>query len=81
MARMSPRTPPPRLVSTGVLDGTGPRREQSDLQRRALIQRFTFRAGPKTQERLHRGIVHKTWADAVEAARPESLRNNMCGRA
>jgi hypothetical protein len=77
--RMSPRTPPPRLVSTSVLEGTGPRKESSDLQRRALIQRFTFRAGPKTQARLHRGIVHKTWADAVNASE-EALRNNMCHR-
>lgn len=80
MPPLSPRRPAPRLVSTSVTEGTAPRKTSSDLERRALIQRFTFRAGPKTEARLHRGIVHKTWPDAVIAS-AENLPNNMCHRA
>lgn len=51
---LSPRTPPPRLTSTVVARWGTPRREMSILQRRALAQGFTMRAGPKTRERLYR---------------------------
>lgn len=62
---LSPRKPAPRLRSTGVLEGTGPRRAESDLQRRAIIQGYTFRAGPKTLARLHRGVVHESLEAAI----------------
>lgn len=64
MPAMSPRQPAPRLRSTVVEEWGSPRREQSDLQRRALIQRFTFRAGPVTESRLHRGILHAEYPTA-----------------
>lgn len=53
---LSPRTPPPRLTSTVVAQWGTPRREMSSLQRRAMALGFTFRAGPKTCDRLRRGM-------------------------
>jgi hypothetical protein len=50
---MSPRYPAPRLKSTEK----SPRKKQSDLQKEALAKGITFRAGPTTIERLHRGVV------------------------
>lgn len=55
-APLSPRVPAPRLTSTVVAKWGSPRREMSSLQRRAMALGFTFRAGPKTCDRLTKGI-------------------------
>lgn len=53
-AALSPRESAPRLRSS---DPEHPRRMQSDLQRQALVKGWTFRAGPKTLDRLSRSVV------------------------
>ena len=52
----SPRTAAPRLRSTSVEHGEGPRRTVSVYQAVALSRGYTVKAGAATRARLYRGI-------------------------
>lgn len=53
-AALSPRNPAPRLRSS---DPEHPRKVQSPMQARALINGWTLKAGPVTMGRLSRSVV------------------------
>lgn len=44
------------LRSSGLEDGTGPRRSQSARQQTALAHRYTILASPAVERRLYRGV-------------------------
>jgi hypothetical protein len=62
-AALSPRKPAPRLRST---DPDHPRRAQSPMQARALINGWTLKAGPVTLGRLSRSVVRITRQETLD---------------